>query len=237
MSRSAETVGRGGSGGSGEDPALRADARRNRARIVAAARELFVDEGVDVPLDAIARRAGVGIATLYRRFADRDALVSAVARDAFTAVRDLADQVTGAEDPPRLPRFVAGLAELRVGGLMTSIWPAITTLEESPELTAVFEDLLTSVDRLVAAAHTAGELRQDVETQDVLLLLAAITRPLEGLPTSFSDAAAPRLLALAIDGLRPRAEAQELPPRPPAPDPGSLRHVPRGWTGEAPSRR
>src|ERR671937_2812476 len=65
---------------------LRADALRNREHVLAAARAVFVEQGADAPLDDIARRAGVGIATLYRRFPDRDALMRAVVLDVLTNV-------------------------------------------------------------------------------------------------------------------------------------------------------
>src|SRR3954452_6185705 len=67
---------------------LRADAHRNRQHLLAAARDVFVEQGADAPLDEIARRAGVGIATLYRRFPERAALIRAVVVDVLQAVGD-----------------------------------------------------------------------------------------------------------------------------------------------------
>ena len=70
---------------------LRADARRNQEQVLQAARDLFVERGIDCPLEEIARRAGVGIGTLYRRFGDRDALVRAVLVDALELARASAE--------------------------------------------------------------------------------------------------------------------------------------------------
>lgn len=67
-------------------PRLRADARRNRDRIIAAARTVFTERGTEVPMEEIARAAGVGTGTLYRRFPDRDSLISAVGQDVFQRV-------------------------------------------------------------------------------------------------------------------------------------------------------
>lgn len=206
---------------------LRADARRNRERIVAAAVELFADEGVDVPLDAIARRADVGIGTLYRRFPDRAELLRAVAHHAFTSVRELAAQLR--RDPPEQPiaRFLQGVAELRVGVLTTSLLPSLTEMAPDPELDRTLEELVGEVERLVEVAQERGELRTDVTADDLLILLALVTRPLDGLPVSYSEAALPRILQLAVDGLRPRDDASGLPPSPPRPGDDELRQVRR----------
>lgn len=84
-------------------PRLRADAARNRAQILAAARAAFRESGTAVPLDEIARRAGVNIATLYRRFPDRDALITQVVVDGFSLVLDTARAAAGnsADGPAR----------------------------------------------------------------------------------------------------------------------------------------
>lgn len=197
---------------------LRADARRNRERVIAAAIELFVEEGVEVPLDAIARHAEVGIATLYRRFPDRDALVQAVALAAFTLVRDLAARVRDDRDGQVLMRFVTGITELRVGALMTSLLPVISESDPDPRLDQALDDLLEAVGDLVTVAHEAGELRPDVTADDLLLLVAATTRPLDGVPPAYAEAVTPRLLDLLVEGLRPRSDPAVLSPAPPRAD-------------------
>src|SRR5207244_6832248 len=79
---------------------LRADARRNREQLLAAARDVFVEQGADAPLDEIARRAGVGIATLYRRFPDRAALLRAVALDVLARAAHEAGTAEAEEGDP-----------------------------------------------------------------------------------------------------------------------------------------
>ncbi|WP_041259654.1 helix-turn-helix domain-containing protein [Pseudofrankia inefficax] len=86
----------------GPETRLRADARRNRDRIIATAKLAFADDGPDVPMEEIARLAGVGVGTLYRRFPDRDALVVAVVRDSLaTALARARTAVAEAEEPAR----------------------------------------------------------------------------------------------------------------------------------------
>jgi AcrR family transcriptional regulator len=80
-------------------PRLRRDAQRNRDAIVAAARQLFCDQGLEAPLDEIARRAGVGIATLYRRFPSRVELLDAVLADTLQAHIEVAEQALAMDDP------------------------------------------------------------------------------------------------------------------------------------------
>jgi AcrR family transcriptional regulator len=201
---------------------MRADARRNRKRILDAAVELFAEQGVEVPLEAIARRAEVGIATLYRRFPERDALVRAVALRAFSAVRELAEASTAASDDI-LRAFFLGIADLRVGVLMASLLPAIAELEADAELQDTFEQMEAAIAALAAAAHEAGELRLDAGPDDIMLLLAMITRPLDGVPEAYTDAITPRLLHLVIEGLQPKAASTTPPPAPPRPDPDGVR--------------
>jgi AcrR family transcriptional regulator len=200
---------------------MRADARRNRARIVEAATELFVEQGVDVPLDAIARRADVGIATLYRRFPERDALVRAVALEAFTAVRRRAEAAAAAEEGI-LRGFLHAIADLRVGVLMASLLPALAELEGDAELDMAFEAMEGAIAALAAAAKDAGELREDATADDLMLLLAMITRPLDGVPEVYTDAVTPRLLHLVVEGLQPGSATTPPPPAPPRPDPEGL---------------
>src|SRR5699024_11493271 len=87
--------------GSSNGPSLRSDARRNRQRILCAARESFAERGLDAPVSAIARRAGVGIATSYRRFPTRDAIVAEVFADQFHRCDAALDEALHATDPWR----------------------------------------------------------------------------------------------------------------------------------------
>ena len=195
---------------------LRADARRNRERIIAAATELFVEQGVDVPLDAIARRAGVGIGTLYRRFPDRGALAHAVALHTYATMRTVAEEAC--HDARPLRAVLGRLGELRVAVMMSSLAPMLHAME-SDALDAAFDGVIEAVRDLATRAKELGELRDDVTADDLLLLGALITRPLEGVPAPHLDAVFPRLLHLVLEGLQPRAEATPAPVGPPPLDP------------------
>lgn len=196
---------------------LRADARRNHERIVTAATELLVEQGMETPRDAIAKRAGVGIGTLYRRFPDRDAIIHAVALRAFATVTGLAEDAVAAaaEDPGALQRFLVGVADQRIGVLMASLVPALTELPTPEVVAEAFEEMLAAVDALVAHSHAVGDLRAEVTSEDVMLLLAFLTRPLEGLPLDYSAALVPRLLHLLTEGIAPSAQTTPPPAAPP----------------------
>src|SRR5712692_7571617 len=107
----------------GRDRGLRADAARNREHVLAAAREVFVEQGADAPLDDIARRAGVGIATLYRRFPDREALVRAVALDVLTRAGGEARAAEAEEPDPfrALGRYMHRALDLRISAVMPTL--------------------------------------------------------------------------------------------------------------------
>src|SRR5688500_1594373 len=96
---------------------LRADAERNRARILAAAAEVFAERGLDVSLDDIAAHAGVGVGTVYRRFPDKDALIDALFEDKIDRVVALADDALEIEDPwEGFTTFMRGMCRMPAGG-------------------------------------------------------------------------------------------------------------------------
>lgn len=189
--------------------ALRADARRNQEQILDAARDSIAERGPGVPLDDIARRAGVGAGTLYRRFPDRDALLHAVARDALTrtaaAARTAADEET---DPfEALARYLREALELRVSAVLPAMMDAVD-LAADPELSPLREEAARGVEALVSAAHADGALPPDVGFDDIGMMLVRIARPLPG-PDSPEDkhALARRHLELFIRGLRARRDS------------------------------
>lgn len=198
---------------------LRADARRNRERILAAAREVFVEQGVSAPLDAIAQRANVGIATLYRRFPDREALVREIALDAFAAVRTAAEDAAATpRDGSAVKQFFQRVVDLRLGVLMATLFPVVEAQVRTDPAVAEAAALLGgAMDRLVAAGQEAGELRRDVTADDIVALLAMLTRPLPGMPHAFAEQLTPRLLHLLAEGLEGAAQspAPPVPQRPP----------------------
>lgn len=137
-------------------PRPRADALRNRERIVAAAREMFVEFGPDVPLDEVARRAGVGNATLYRNFPDRAALTHEVVLSVTSRTTDRADEAAAEEADPfaALSRFVHAAADERVGALCPMLSGGFD--KDHPELLAERRRLEEAVEGLVARAMSAG---------------------------------------------------------------------------------
>ncbi len=175
---------------------LRADARRNRDALLQAAAELFALEGPDVSLEAIARRAGVGIGTLYRRFPTRDALVEAVYRSEVAQLHDAAGELLHALPPDEalaawMDRLIAYVMTNR--GMASALRCAAAAKEELAAHSRA--GLLDAIGTLLAAGAAAGTLRADVSADDVLRALAAVW-PLE-------DAAQARTLAgLLVDGLR-----------------------------------
>ncbi|MEV8389780.1 MULTISPECIES: helix-turn-helix domain-containing protein [unclassified Streptomyces] len=189
-------------------PRPRADALRNRERIVAAAREMFVEFGPDVPLDEIARRAGIGNATLYRHFADRYALVHAVVRSVMESVADQADRIAAEESDPfiALRRFVHAAADERVGALCPML--SATFDRERPDLDAQRVRLETVVEGLMERARQAGRLRTDVAVGDLMVALSQLTRPLPGTGCLGMDRFVHRHLQLFLDGLEAPARSE-----------------------------
>ncbi|WP_371517841.1 TetR family transcriptional regulator [Kitasatospora sp. NBC_01300] len=158
---------------------MRADAERSRRRILDAACEVFLERGPDAPLDAVVRRAGVGPATLYRRFPDREALVRALVTDLLARLAEAAEQARRDEtDPYRaLRRFVHAAADLRMGAAIVVLLERLVVDEG---LVAVRLDVVTAVEALLRAAQDAGRLRADVGMGDLVLLCVRVSRPLPG---------------------------------------------------------
>jgi AcrR family transcriptional regulator len=197
------------------EPKMRADARRNREQIVDAAATLFVERGADVPMEEIARGAGVGVGTLYRRFPDREALVRAVALDAFRRVVAAARAALAEPDGwGGLVRFVReSVADLRLAALL-SIWfaGAWTRLQADSENLRLRDELLGLLDQLVVRAQREGAVRPDIAAGDVAVLLALVLRPLPGALGAITAHAGERYVAVVLDGLR-AAPVDPLPGR------------------------
>ncbi|GAB7109049.1 TetR/AcrR family transcriptional regulator [Streptomyces phaeofaciens JCM 4814] len=188
-------------------PRPRADALRNRERIVTAAREMFVELGPDVPLDDIARRAGVGNATVYRNFPDRDALV----REVVCSVLDRtvqAGQLALAESGDAfgaLERFVHAAADERISALCPMV--ASTFDQHHPDLEAARERAERIIEEVMNRAKQAGQLRPDVGVGDLMIAVAQLSRPPAGTPCLSADRFVHRHLQLFLDGLRAPARS------------------------------
>ncbi|MFD8081608.1 TetR/AcrR family transcriptional regulator [Kitasatospora sp. NPDC059722] len=177
---------------------LRADARRNREGLLAVAREVFSEQGTDASLRDVARRAGVGIGTLYRHFPTREALLEAILHSGFEGLRTSADELVEAEPPGvALTRWLEEFA-LRSGayrGLPASVMSALH--DEGSELHASCSAMYQAAARLLAGAQAAGAVRTDVEPEDLFAAAAAV-----GWAAEHTDPKrASRILALLNAGL------------------------------------
>jgi AcrR family transcriptional regulator len=184
-------------------PRTRADALRNRERIVAAARDMFVTYGPDAPLDEIARRAGIGNATLYRHFADRRALVHAVLLSVVTRTADRAETETavvaaGGDPCDALGRFAHAAVDDNIGAMCGLLVNGDDS--SSAEIGAQIARLETALDTLMERARRDGRLRPDVTLNDLMVAISRLTRPLPGIDCTGSDLH--RHLQLFLDGLR-----------------------------------
>jgi AcrR family transcriptional regulator len=182
----------------------RADARRNRELIVAAARAEFLERGSDASLDAIARRAGVGIGTLYRHFPTRHDLLDAVFRDSADVLCARADELRSQLTPrDAFVQWMRASLEhaMSYRGLAAELMAGeLGDASQNPcaDQTACANLRLTAED-VVARAKAAGVLRDDIEPDDVVRLVNAIALTTEGDPDA--TAVADRLFAFMVDGL------------------------------------
>ncbi|HEY3035879.1 MAG TPA: helix-turn-helix domain-containing protein [Streptosporangiaceae bacterium] len=185
---------------------LRADARDNRRRLLKAARDVFIESGPGAPLEEIARRAGTGIATLYRRFPDRRALIREVVLDALLRTAEEARQAAAeAPDPfAALARYMHRAIDMRTAAVIPALLGEIPFDDE--EITRARRAGPAAVQALVDAAHRAGALRPDVTSGDIGVLIVRLSRPLPGgFPPEVHYRLSHRHLSLVIDGLRATA--------------------------------
>ncbi|PRY32229.1 TetR/AcrR family transcriptional regulator [Pseudosporangium ferrugineum] len=190
---------------------LRSDARDNRDRILAVARAVFAAEGLDVPLREIARRAGVGPATLYRRFPTKESLVvAAFAEQMGTCGAIVAE---GAADPDPWRGFrtvVERLCDLHVRDRGFTV-AFLTAYPGAIDFTATRERALTALGGLARRAREAGALRRDFVLEDLVLVLMAVNG-IRAPSEAGAVAAARRFAALAIEGFRASGDVTPLPP-------------------------
>lgn len=177
--------------------AQRQDAVRNRERLLAAATEVFREAGAQVPLDRVATRAGVGRATLYRHFADREALITALYSRRVDALEELA---AGSPDEERLSRLLQRTVELQLDA--PGLYAAVHSSESGRQLLQdVAERTVALLTEAVTAAHRAGVLRPDVTVEDVLLVFAMVEGVLAAQTPDRVIDSVQRTLTLAQRGL------------------------------------
>jgi len=190
---------------SGERPrnlerVLRADARRNHEAVIAAAKELFADQGLDAQMPDVAKAAKVGVGTVYRHFPNKDDLIAALVAERFERLAEKAGEGVEAEDPwEGLCAFIRFSAQIQaddrglceVMGSRPEVMDAAARAAGLPEL----------CERLVKRAQGAGELRRDLVWEDIPMIacgLGRITQATVGPATGRW----PRLLEIILDGLR-----------------------------------
>ena len=190
---------------------LRRDAERNRQRILQAAAEVFNERGLDVSLDEIARYAGVGVGTVYRRFRTKEELVEALFLDRLDSVAAIACEAFEAPDPwSGLVSFMERMAEMMAGDLGLRQMLMFATYGQ--DLVAVARQRNAPlVQRLVERAQAAGQLRADLRPTDVPFIVFMLTEATQLTQAASADIWR-RYLTLILDGMRPeRADVTPLP--------------------------
>ena len=199
-------------------PTLRADARRNRERIVAVAAECFAVEGVECQVAEIARRAEVGNATVFRHFPTKQDLVVAVMEEKMRGMVAVADEALRMDEPgAALRHFVRAMCRLHVVDHALKQTSAVH-LAGQQRLVGLRDELLERLGRLVDAAKAAGAVREDVEAVDFVILVKGVATAVVGLEDE-RPGLHERYLELALAGMRPSADgARPLPSAPPSAD-------------------
>ncbi len=179
---------------------MRADARRNYELIVATAREVFFEHGIEAPLDDIVKRAGVGAGTLYRHFPTRDVLIEAVYRQEIESLADRAIQLAK-ELPPEeaIAGWLRAMIEFATerSGLAAALKAAID--EESETFKYCKTRLWAAAGELLEPAQAAGVVRPDLQPYD----LARLGHGLGAVTKFADDDSRDRMLSVVLNGLRP----------------------------------
>lgn len=194
-------------------PQTRADAEWNRIRVLNAAARVFAERGVTATLNDVARAAGVGVGTVYRKFADKEAMLDALFDQKIDALIRLADEAAAVDDAATALRsFLLGLMEMRATDR------GLDAILMAPGRSARFTEALgrhfvPTVDQLVARAIAAGELRPDFTGQEACLLGFMVGKVAE-ITRSEDPNAWRRYAQLLLDGTRPSVGIQPLLPAP-----------------------
>ncbi len=187
-----------------EPKSRRLDAVRNRGRVLDAARQVFADHGIDVPVDAVAERAGVGVGTVFRHYPTKDALLAAVIERSFEELADAAESAAREKDADAafagFVRHIAGVIAQNRALVVMARSRVADRHRYRPEEARLFR----AVDRLVRAAQKAGAVRPGITAEDVAALLSGIGDAAFPVVTNASRAGGwERYLSVVLDGLRP----------------------------------
>jgi len=179
---------------------LRADARRNRKAVIAAAKRLFADEGLDAQMPDVAKAAKVGVGTVYRHFPTKDDLIAALAAERFERLAEKAREGIAADDPwEGLCEFIRFSAQIQADD--RGLCEVMGSRPEVMSASAYAVGLDGLCDELVKRAQRSGDLRTDLEWQDIPMIACGLGRitPAEQGP---AVGRWPRLVGIVIDGLR-----------------------------------
>lgn len=180
---------------------LRADAARNRERVIAAATKAFASEGIDVSMEAIAKRAGVGVATIYRQFPTKESLFVAIVENELAEIRVFARRLEKAEDAgAALYEFVCRVLETVSSkrDLAEALERSGAKSKQSPEVEQMWR---ATVAPLVERAKSEGAVRSDVEVDEVLYLVSGTCSAVMNHAPEHGTRT--RMARVICDGLRP----------------------------------
>ena len=181
---------------------LRADAQRNRDRILEVARETFTQEGLSVPVDLIAERANVGVGTFYRHFPNKEVLAGAILASRLESLIGEAEQLEGAPDPgDAFFGFLRLMAERSSADMALADAFTEAGYDVKSGSAEFKERLLETLARMLARAQASGAVRADLTSSDVLALMAASCMATGRFGLSGADR--DRVLGVVFDGLRP----------------------------------
>jgi len=202
----------------GENRPLRRDAERNRERILDAAREVFAERGLDATLHDIARHAGLGVGTVYRRFANREELIDAIFVDVFDELAAIARREL--DNPEPWEGFVSFFtASVQMMASDRGLWTVMTTAASKGRNFLVSREVVGELsERLMRRAQEAGMLRRDLRPDDMPVFNVILGSGADFLADAAPDAWL-RYVAVIVDGLRQsRDEPTPLPADVPSPE-------------------
>jgi AcrR family transcriptional regulator len=183
-----------------DDRPLRRDAEQNRQRLLDAAAAVFAERGLDAGVEEIARVAGVGIGTLYRRFPTKDALICALVHDVMTTILRLARESTQCPGGTGLETFLEAVSAYQADHL--GVLPRLWNVSSEHESVAEIRQLVTA---MLGDAKASGRVRADLASTDLTILLWSIRGVIET-TRGVAPGAWRRHLDILIAGLRPAAE-------------------------------